>query len=127
MASYVTLGSRYAQGAPDTTGNNTGRWTIGFTTAILGINLPFFEVYKIVVQGAANSTLDIFVDSRQWDTTIAGDNNSWDPNQPLTMNPGENLYLYWSDPVSDNTPPSATIWLRYDQSLSVNQQVVNTV
>lgn len=111
----VTLGARGpVSGVADTTGNNPGKWTITFDPNILNITVSQFEVYKMIVKGANNTTFDVYVDAHQWDTAIYGTKNSWDPQQPLIMRPGETLYFYYSDPTTDNTPPVATIWLRYD-------------
>lgn len=115
--SYKSLGNRGPiTGAADTTGLNTGNWTVSFTTDILNCNVPEFEVYKIVVKGAANTTFDVYVENKQWDTAIYGQLNSWDPQQPLVMRPGQSLFFLYSDPVTDNTPPVITIWMRYDSS-----------
>lgn len=126
MASYVTLGTRRATGAADTTGNNTGNWTVVFTPEVLGINVAYFEVYKMVISGAPFSTMNVYVDQKQWDTTIAGETNSWDPNEPLIMIPGQTLYFYWSDSATDNLPPSVTIWLRYDEDNQANQRTAHS-
>jgi hypothetical protein len=116
--SYIPLGFRGPQkGAADLTGRNTGNWTVTFTPNDLNVNVPFFEIYKIVVSGASGSTFNVYVDIAQWDTAIYGAQNAWDPNQPLLMKPGENLYFFYSDPVSDATPPIVTIWLRYDPDI----------
>jgi hypothetical protein len=83
--------------------------------------MPFYEVYKMVVHGAPGSNFNVYVDNNLWDSSIAGDDNSWDPNEPLQMRPGETLYFFYSDFTSDLTPPTATIWLRYDQDNLANQ------
>lgn len=115
--SYKSLGNRGPiTGAADTTGLNTGNWTVSFTTDILSCTVPEFEIYKIVVKGAANTTFDVYVENKQWDTAIYGQLNSWDPQQPLVMRPGQSLFFLYSDPVTDNTPPVITIWMRYDSS-----------
>jgi hypothetical protein len=111
----ITLGARGpVTGKLDTTTLNPGNWTIAFTPDILDVNVPNFEVYKMVVAGANNTTFNVYVDLKQWDVGIYGTLNSWDPMQPLIMRPGETLYFMYSDPVSDNTPPVATVWVRYD-------------
>lgn len=111
----IPLGSRGPlQGQPDTTGNNLGNWTVTFDPAAIAVNQNPFIVYKIVVQGAPGSTFTVFVDNRQWDAVQVGQINSWDPNQPLLMQPGQTLFFYYSDPISDGTPPTVTIWLAYE-------------
>lgn len=114
----ITLGARGpVTGTPDTTGLNPGNWTIAFTPNIMNVNIAQFQVYKMVVKGAAGTTFQVYVDAKQWDVGIYGALNSWDPTQPLVMRPGETLFFMYSDPVSDNTPPVATVWVRYDSDI----------
>ncbi len=116
---YQTLGSRSASGAADTTGRNTGNWTVQFAPRDLAVTVTEFEVYKIVVTKAAQTaTFDVFVDSKQWDTSVYATNNSWDPTQPLIVRYGETLYFFYSSASSDGNMPLVTIWLRHEVSLS---------
>lgn len=124
MATYVGLGSRQATGTVDTTGLNPGNWTVAFDAAVLAINIPYFEIYKMIVTGAPGSTFTVWVDNRRWDIAQRGDLNSWDPQQPLQLQPGLAVYFMYSDPTSDNTPPTVTIWLRYDQDIEANRKVM---
>jgi hypothetical protein len=111
----VTLGSRGpVTGEKDTTNFNPGNWTVAFTPDIIDINVPQFEVYKMVVKGAANTTFNVYVNNFLWDVGIYGTLNSWDPVQPLILRPGDSLFFAYSDPVTDLNPPVCTIWLRYD-------------
>lgn len=121
MAQYVTLGARKARGVADSSGNNKGNWTATFDDALLSVKCPYYECYKIIVHGAPASTFDVFINENEWDTSVAGDVNSWDPNEPMPLRPGEALYFYYSDPTTDGNPPSVTIWLRYDASIPANQ------
>ena len=115
---YITLGARGpVTGKPDTTGRNPGNWTIQFTPDIIAVNVSQFEIYKMVVKGAQSTTFSVYVDLFQWDVGIYGTLNSWDPVQPLIMRPGQTLYFQYSDPVSDNNPPVATIWIRYQSDI----------
>lgn len=116
---YQTLGSRTMLGAADTTGQNPGNWTVQFAPKDLAVTVTEFEVYKIVVTKAAQTaTFDVFVDSKQWDTSVYGTNNSWDPVQPLIMRFGETLYFYYSSASSDGNTPKVTVWLRHSLELS---------
>jgi hypothetical protein len=132
MATYVTIGPRAAStslaGAsgplvgPDTTGRNTGNWTVTFDPDDLNSNMPFFEVCHIVVNGAPGSGFTMWIDNYQWDSNQNGYSNSWDPAVPMPLRPGQTLYFFWSDVSTDGLPPSVTIWLRYDQDILANQQ-----
>jgi hypothetical protein len=127
VSTYVGLGPRVAsqsqgQVAIDNTGNNPGNWTVTYAPKDINVNAPYFEVCHIVVNGAAGSMFSIYIDNFQWDTNQNGFANSWDPSVPLPLRPGQSLYFYYSDPVSDNTPPSVTIWLRYDIDIPANRQ-----
>jgi hypothetical protein len=116
---YSTLGSRSAQGAADTTGQNLGNWTVQFTPNQINVQLTEFEVYKIVVTGAAPSaTFNVYADAQQWDTAVYATNNSWDPVQPLILRFGQTLYFYYSSPASDGHKPQITIWLRQNLELT---------
>jgi hypothetical protein len=115
---YNTLGARGPiKGTADTSGHNPGNWTVAFTPDIINVNVAQFEVYKMIVSGANNTTFNVFVDTWLWDVGVYGTLNAWDPNEPLIMRPGQNLYFCYSDAISDGTPPIATIWLRYDATL----------
>lgn len=126
MSTYVPLGPRtgnflYGQATSDQTGRNSGNWTVTFDPNTINVNLPYFEVCHIVVNGAAGSSFTIWIDAYQWDANQNGFQNSWDPSVPLPLRPGQYLYFFYSDPATDNTPPSVTIWLRYDQDIKANQ------
>jgi hypothetical protein len=84
------------------------------------VTVAQFEVYKMIVAGANNTTFNVFVDFWQWDTGVYGTQNAWDPNQPLLMAPGQTLYFCYSDAVTDHDPPTATVWLRYDPAVPGN-------
>lgn len=116
-ASYGYLGKRGPYtGVLDTSGFNPGNWTIAFSPAILNVQIPEYFIYKIQCSGALGSTFNIFVENVEWDVNIFGTQNSWhdDAGDGLVVRSGENVYLCYSDAVGDNTPPVATIFLRYD-------------
>ena len=115
---YISLGVRGPKtGLADQTGNNSGNWTVAFTPNDFNVNvLPSFEIYKISVSGARGSTCDIFTETKKWDTSVYAFNNSWEGS--LSVLPGETVYFYYSDPITDNTPPVVTIWLRYDADIA---------
>lgn len=117
LGNVIELGARGpVVGAADMTSYNPGNWTIAFDPAALAVStqIRYFEVYKMIVHGAAGTVFDVRVDRNLWDTAVFGFQNSWDPTQPLRMQQGQSLYFLYSDPVSDGTPPTATVWLRYN-------------
>jgi hypothetical protein len=116
---YQTLGSRSAKGAADTTGRNAGNWTVAFTPDMLNVTVTEYEVYKIVVTGAANTaTFNVYLDVQQWDTAVYATNNSWDPVQPMLVRYGQTLYFFYSTAATDGNQPLVTVWLRHELSLS---------
>lgn len=122
MTTYVDLGARGpVTGKPDQSGLNPGNWSVTFDPGVLAQSVAQFEVYKIVVSGAANTTFKVYRESKLWDVGVYGTLNSWDPQQPLLMHDGETLLFAYSDAVADNTPPVVTIWLRYDSDLPANK------
>lgn len=110
-------------GVEDTTGNNPGNWTVTFDTAVFNTNVPYFEIFHITLMGAAGSTFTVYKNLNWWDANNFGQLNGWDPNQALLVSPGDTIYFYYSDPVTDNTPPTVTIWLRYDPDIKANKNV----
>jgi hypothetical protein len=118
MATYLNLGPRKLTGLLDQTGNNPGNWTVRFDQAVFP-DVPYFEVYKMLINGAPNSTFDMFIGAAQWEQNQRGDINTWNGVQQLT--PGTELYFYWSDSTADDNPPTVTLWLRYDTSIPQNQ------
>lgn len=115
---YSYLGKRGpVRGAADLTGNNAGNWTIAFTPAILTFTVPEALIYKINVAGALGSSFNVYIENVQHDVNVFGNQNSWyDDSDSLLIRPSETFFLYYSNPVSDGTPPLATLFLRYDQS-----------
>ncbi len=116
---YQTLGSRSAKGAADTTGQNRGNWTVTFDPNLLNVQVTEFEIYKIIVKGAASTaTFDVYVDAQQWDIAVYAKQNSWDPVQPMLVRFGQTVYFYYSSASSDGNQPLVTAWLRHEVSLS---------
>lgn len=116
---YVGLGARSATGITDQTGQNPGNWTVTFDPQTINVNVPHFELYKLVVKGAANTaTFDVFVNTNQWDTAVYAVHNSWDPTQPLLLTPGDIIYFFYSTNSGDGNTPKITAWFRYDPALT---------
>jgi hypothetical protein len=118
---YVTLGPRQLTCAADTTGRNPGKYTAWFSPAVLGINVPQFELYHALVTGVPSlATATIYLGASQWSYTApAFGGSEWDPDQPLYMRPGDELLFFWS--TGTGTAPVVTCWFRYDEALSVNK------
>lgn len=82
-------------------------------------DVPYFEIYKVLISGAPNSSFNVFIGANQWEINIRGDNNVWNGAQVIAAK--QEIYFYWSDPVTDNNPPTVILWLRYDTDIPQNQ------
>lgn len=89
-----------------------GGWAVQFTPEDLGISTGGFEIYHIAVQGPAQPScvLQLWLDTRFYSTTVRGDVNDYDPNQPIYVIPGQTVNFYWNTNV--NPAPNVSIFLR---------------
>lgn len=118
---YIPLGARRVTAVTDMSGMNAGNWTAAFTPAVLSIStqLPYFEIFHIVITGGApGASVIVNVDNNEWDTTLIGWQNAWDPAQPMLIQQGQTVYFLFSDAIADNLPATVTVWLRYDPNLA---------
>lgn len=96
---------------------NAGNWTVGFTSADIGISLPRFECYRIVIKGGPpGSTFDIYIGNRLYDSVAPGDTNSWDPNNPMKLQAGDSVYFYWNSSAA-NFPPFVAMYFQEPEVL----------
>lgn len=111
--SYITLGSRTAAGALDTTGLNKGNFTSFFPSSSLNVKMPNYEIYSMSVTGLSQvATVTVYVGSSVRSTAKLLGNSEWDPSQPILLTYGEDVSICWD--FGTGTAPSATVWLRYD-------------
>jgi hypothetical protein len=108
MTAY--LGPRSAMGLTNLVNPlGAGFWTVAFTPAVFSISVPF-EVYHAAVSGPANSNFQVWIDSTFYDYAVRGDINSWDPAQPMVIQPGNTLYYYWN--TASSPTPNVTVFCR---------------
>lgn len=86
-----------------------GNWTVVFGPAELS-SFNRAEVYHIALQGPASSQFQVYLDTTFYDIAPRGDINSWDPAQPMHIEPGQTIYFFFNS--SANPTPKVTIWLR---------------
>ncbi|TNC19060.1 hypothetical protein [Amycolatopsis alkalitolerans] len=114
MVSYAGLGSRWADAEPDSTGDNTGNWTTVLSAADLGVQVPWYEIYRGVAERVAPGTaLRVRIGSHPVSAVQLGEVGEWDPAQPPLIQKGQDVEFLWDAPAT-GTPPRITIWLRYD-------------
>jgi hypothetical protein len=119
--SYIGLGSRLVAATADQTGLNSGNYTCAFTPAIIAINMPFFEVYKMFVQNVpVGFAASIAIDNKYFSYTVPYAGSEWDPSQPMNLIPGNELDFLWNIPVTNPTVPEVTAWFRYDPGIPAN-------
>lgn len=119
---YVPLGYRPVPATADISGNNTGNYTCMFDQAVINAKTSVFEVYHLYITApllaGSSTTATVAVNDGYWDVTLTGQANGWDPAQPILMQPGDTLWVYWNVPVTNPVAPSVTAWFRYDNTIS---------
>lgn len=118
--SYITLGSRQVTAAADTTGRNGGNWTAVLSNSVLGIQVPSFELYHMYIQSPqlanATTSAQVLINNNLWDATLIGQLNSWDPSQPAILAPGDEIFVLFNVPTSQQPAPVVTGWFRYQNA-----------
>lgn len=104
------LGFRRATGrlGPDNP-FSPGGWVVAFTPEDVAIKRQF-EIFHIAVQGPSqpSCSFQLWLDTIFYSTSVRGDINDYDPNQPIPVNPGQTVYLYWD--TAQNPAPIVTIF-----------------
>lgn len=115
--SYIGIGQRTVNAQIDSTGLNTGNYTNAFTPAILNSNVPFFEIYHIVVANVpVGANAQIVINNKPWGFTYPLQGAEWNPPQPMLLNPTDELDFLWSIAASGQAP-QVTVWMRYDPTI----------
>jgi hypothetical protein len=116
------LGFRSKLGAADSTGINpylpgTG-WDVIFTPDSL-LQLTWYEVYHIALDGPVGSSAAVLLDNQPWDYVNQAWSNGWDPSQPMLVTAGMSVAFCWNVTATvgpynrtTNIQPVATLWLR---------------
>ena len=118
---YVGLGSRRVVSSLDRTGLNPGNYTAAFTPDVLVINVPYFELYKMIVENVPiGFSATCVIDNKKFSFTLPNQGSEWDPSQPMLMIPSNELDLLWNIPVPNATIPIVTAWFRFDDSIPRN-------
>jgi len=130
VATYMTLGTRGPiTGAKDiSTGPNAGNYTVTFDQLVWNITTPFFECYRITLDGQPESSFIMYMDQKRWEVQQVGDFNSWEPLVPMLLIPSTVLlYMFDYAPttihqpgIPDNIAPTVTMWLRADMDIPAN-------
>jgi hypothetical protein len=91
---------------------SAGGWAVQFTPDDIAIQENLFEIFHIAVQGPAapSSSLQLWLDTIFYSTTVRGDVNDYDPNQPIPVRSGQSVNFYWN--TTTNPAPVVTIFCR---------------
>lgn len=115
---YVTLGPRPVKATADTTGLNTGNYTASLSDQVIGASVPRFEMYHMFISAPTltgiATTATVLVNRQYWDATLIGQLNSWDPSQPMLLQPGDEIDVLFNVPTTNTTVPTVTCWFRYE-------------
>lgn len=121
MAEYNDLSPVVLTATADSTGKNAGNWTNAFLSSLMPPVNPQYEIYHMSVTGGlAFAGATIYRGQSLWSTVQLDINgtNEWDPSQPLPMKSGQEIYVYWNTATSGGSPPTVTIWCRYDMLIA---------
>lgn len=128
MATYLPLPPIQVQAALDQSGFNTGNFTTAYTTSILsGLNVPYFELYHMVVEqvpGGASGVLGLSP-AYTWGFTAPGVGAGAEYHlggAGWILRPSSEFYIWWNAAAS-GTPPLVTAWFRYDIDIPANRAV----
>lgn len=91
-----------------------GNYTVAVTPQNIGVNLPSFECYHIVLDGPIGSSLEIYVGANWYDSVNAGWQNSWDPAQTMKLQLGQTIYFYWN--VGGTMTPIPSVNMYFQES-----------
>ena len=85
----------------------------GYTVSFGPADLPkqACEMYHAAIMGPAGSTFQVWKNTHFYDNVVRGDLNSWDPAQPMLIEPGDTIYYYWSL-GAPSAVPVVSIYLR---------------
>lgn len=114
---YTRLGPRPVTAAKDTSGLNPGNWTAVLNDTIINVTVSEYEMYHMYIKSpllvGVQTTAQVLLNNYFWDATLVGQLNSWDPSQPMLMQPGDVLYVLFNVPVATTPAPTVTCWFRY--------------
>lgn len=117
--SYVNLGSRIVIATADTTGLNTGNYTNAFSPAVINVNVPYFEIYHMVVTGAITTPqATIYINNKTYGFCYPNIGSEWNPAQPILLNPSDEIDFCWNLAAGGTGAPTVSIYLRYDPTLN---------
>lgn len=123
VADYLGLPPIPKTATTDTSGTNTGNYTAFFQASDFQSNVPYFELYRIVITGGVVlDSFTVYRGTQFWDTAVIGFGGItvWSARNPMPLTPGNDVSIYFAIPVSGNTAPSVTLWTRYDAALRAN-------
>lgn len=126
---YKSLGSRTVTASADTTGRNTGNWTVAFEPQDQNINVALFEVQKITIRGGTPGIkFDVYIDINHY-TRAALDafgENEWaaTTDGEFVIRPGQYVYYFFGDDISNTNPPTVVMWFKFDEDLRENQLIM---
>ena len=108
------LGSQFVEATIALAGQqNAGNWTAVFTPQVIGIQLPNFECYHIVVDGGpAGSKFTVTIGTRLYSSVTPGFDTEWDPSQTMKLESGDTVYFYWNS----GTGTAPTVYMYFQES-----------
>ncbi len=128
MGDYQDLGyTRPNIAALDQTGHNRGNLSNVLDSAFIGIDVPVFECYHMVVTSVPpGASAMIFRNGAQYSFTFPVGGSEWDPSQPMLLRDGDEIDFLWNvtPAAAAGVLPAVTAFFRFDTMLPVNATYV---
>ncbi len=128
MATYLPLPplKATAVNAPDI---NQGNWTNVFRASDMRIQIPYFLLTHAVITSApAGGTCSISINNQftyGFSAPGFGGGSEYDPQNPLILLPGQDLFFPWTVAAS-GTAPVVTVFFKFDYDIPANAAVFDS-
>lgn len=126
MADYIGLPPVPKTASADSTGMNTGNYSVTFAASDFNAYVPYMEVTRLVITGGIElAEVKLYAGTQLVDSGNVGFNGitSWAPRIGLKLTPGQEFNVLFAIATSA-AAPDVTLWLQYDAAIPANMAAI---